>query len=59
MKRIERLGELVIKTISFPVRVALGLAKAIETKMPDTLDIPFEIKRKETTNGTSKEKPRD
>tara|TARA_R100001163_G_C5061142_1_gene198041 strand:+ start:1311 stop:1460 length:150 start_codon:yes stop_codon:yes gene_type:complete len=49
----------VIKTISFPVRVTLGLAKAIETNMPDTLDIPFEIKRKETTNGTSKEKPRD
>ena len=59
MKRIERLGELVIKTISFPVRVTLGLAKAIETNMPDTLDIPFEIKRKETTNGTSKERSRD
>jgi len=59
MKRIERLGELVIKTISFPVRVTLGLAKAIETNMPDTLDIPFEIKRKETTNGTSKEEPRN
>tara|TARA_R100000773_G_C4209650_1_gene109545 strand:+ start:935 stop:1084 length:150 start_codon:yes stop_codon:yes gene_type:complete len=49
----------VIKTISFPVRVTLGLAKAIETNMPDTLDIPFEIKRKETTNGTSKEEPRN
>ena len=47
MKRIEKLGEVLIRTFTLPIRVCVGVYKCIEKATPDTLEMPFEIKRKE------------
>ena len=53
MKRFEKLGDVTIKTITFPIRIFVGLINAIEKNMPDTLTVPYEIKKKkEENNGT-------
>ena len=51
MKRFEKLGDVTIKTITFPIRIFVGLINAIEQNMPDTLTMPYEIKKKEEKNG--------
>ena len=56
MKRIEKLGEYVVKTITLPIRVCVGVYKCIEKATPDTLEMPFEIKRKEETDGRTNQK---
>ena len=53
MKRIEKVGEVLIKTFTLPIRVCVGVYKCIEKATPDTLEMPFEIKRKEDTNGST------
>ena len=55
MKRIEKLGEVLVKTFTLPIRVCVGVYKCIEKATPDTLEMPFEIKskRKEDTNGST------
>jgi len=53
MKRIEKVGEVLIKTFTLPIRVCVGVYKCIEKATPDTLEMPFEIKRKEETDGKS------
>jgi len=52
MKRIEKVGEVLVSTFTLPIRVCIGLYKCIEKNTPDKLEMPFEIKRKEETNGT-------
>ena len=54
MKRIEKIGEHVVKAFTLPIRVCVGIYKCIEKATPDTLEMPFEIKRKEENNGNSK-----
>ena len=53
MKRIEKIGEHVVKAFTLPIRVCVGIYKCIEKATPDTLEMPFEIKRKEENNGNS------
>ena len=55
MKRIEKLGEVLVRTFTLPIRVCVGVYKCIEKATPDTLEMPFEIKskRKEDTNGST------
>jgi|TARA_B110000503_G_scaffold43395_1_gene70989 hypothetical protein len=48
MKRIEKIGEVVIKTITLPVRICLGIFNSVKRNMPERLEMPFEIKRKES-----------
>tara|TARA_B110000971_G_scaffold23629_1_gene21254 strand:- start:3 stop:158 length:156 start_codon:yes stop_codon:yes gene_type:complete len=50
MKRIENIGNHIVKTITFPIRVAIGMYKAIEEKTPQELEMPFEIKKKGEAN---------
>lgn len=47
MKRIEKIGDVVIKTITLPVRICLGIFNSVKRNMPERLTMPFEIKRKE------------
>ena len=47
MKRIEKVGEVLIRTFTLPIRICVGVYKCIEKATPDTLEMPFEIKRKE------------
>ena len=52
MKRIEKVGEVLVKTFTLPIRVCIGVYKCIEKSTPDTLEMPFTIKRKEEKDGT-------
>ena len=52
MKRFEKYGDVTIKTITFPLRALIGLSRCIEKNMPEKLEFPFELKKKEANNGT-------
>ena len=54
MKRIEKLGEIIVRTITLPLRICIGAWKSVEANMPEKIEVPIEIKRKEETNGDSK-----
>ena len=54
MKRFEKLGDVTIKTITFPIRIFVGLINAIEKNMPDTLTVPYEKKKKKEENDGTK-----
>lgn len=56
MKRINNIANEAIRFVTLPIRVSIGLFNAIYEHTPDTLEVPFEIKRKENDNG-NKEKP--
>ena len=49
MKRIEKLGETIVKIITYPIRATIGVCQCIHKSTPNTLDecLPFEIKKKE------------
>ena len=57
MKRIEKLGELLVRAITYPLRATIGVCRCIDKSTPDSLEdcMPFEIKskRKEDTNGNT------
>ena len=52
MKRFEKYGDVTIKTITFPLRALIGLSRCIEKNMPEKLEFPFELKKKEDKSGT-------
>ena len=56
MKRIEKVGVLLVRAITYPLRAAIGVCRCIDKSTPDTLEdcMPFEIKRKEETDGSTK-----
>jgi hypothetical protein len=43
MRRIEKVGEIIVKTITLPLRIIIGAWKSVESNMPDTLELPIEI----------------
>ena len=49
-KRFEKYGELLVRTITYPIRAAIGAGRCIHKSTPDTLEdcMPFTIKKKET-----------
>ena len=53
MKRFEKLGDVTIKIFTFPIRVIVGAVNAVEKNMPETLTMPYEIKKKEEKNARS------
>ena len=55
MKRIEKIGDGMIRAFTLPIRVCIGLYKGVEKNTPKRLEMPFEIKRKEDTDGRNKE----
>ena len=50
MKRIEKVGEQLVRAFTLPIRVCVGIYNCVEKATPDTLEMPFEIKRKEDKN---------
>ena len=50
MKRFEKLGDGAIQLVTLPVRIVLGAIYAVADKTPDTLDIPYELKKKGENN---------
>ena len=55
MKRIEKVGEYAVKAFTLPLRIGVGLYKAVKKEMPDKVEMPFEFKRKEETNVRTKD----
>jgi len=55
MKRIEKVGELLVRAITYPLRATIGVCRCIDKSTPDTLEdcMPFVIKKKEEKDGTS------
>ena len=51
MKRIEKIGEVIVKTITLPLRICIGAWKSVEANMPEKIEVPIEIKRKEEKDG--------
>jgi|TARA_R100001230_G_C5575425_1_gene95923 hypothetical protein len=45
-KRFEKYGDVAIKTLTLPVRIVVGVVNAVTKNMPETLEIPYELKRK-------------
>ena len=50
MRRIEKYGSCLIKTITLPLRALIGLYASVEKNMPETLEMPYEIKKKGESN---------
>ncbi len=54
MKRIEKVGEALVTSLTFPIRMCIGVCKAVEKNMPDTLEMPIEIKLKKENKNANK-----
>ena len=54
-KRFEKYGELLVRTITYPIRAAIGAGRCIHKSTPETLEdcMPFTIKKKEEKDGTN------
>ena len=52
MKRIEKVGEMLVRVITYPIRATIGVCQCIHKSTPETLDdcIPYTIKKKEENN---------
>ena len=57
MKRFEKLAQLLIRAVTYPLRATIGVCRCIDKSTPDTLEdcMPFEIKskKKEGKDATS------
>ena len=53
--RFEKYGELLVRTITYPLRATIGVCRCINKSTPDTLEdcMPFTIKKKEEKDGTN------
>jgi hypothetical protein len=51
MKRVEKYGNMLIKGLTLPVRIVVGVVNAVEKNMPDTLEFPYEVKKKSDKKG--------
>lgn len=58
MKRIDKLGEMIVRGITLPLRVCVGIYNTVEKNTPETLNdmFPYEIKRKESEDGSTRNK---
>ena len=65
MKRIEKVGELLVKGFTYPIRLSVGIIKCtdkvikcVRENTPKTLNgcMPFEIKKKEENDGNTSTK---
>jgi len=54
MKRIEKVGEVIVRPITLPLRICIGAWKSVEKICLRKIEVPIEIKRKEENNGDSK-----
>ena len=54
MTRIEKIGEVLVTSLTFPIRMCIGVCKAVEKNIPDTLEMPIEIKLKKDNKNADK-----
>jgi len=53
-KRFEKYGDVVLRGLTFIPRALIGLGICIKKNMPDKVEFPFELKKKEANNGREK-----
>ena len=51
MKRVEKYGNMLIRGLTLPVRIVVGIVNAVEKNMTDRLEMPYEIKKKSDKKG--------
>ena len=51
MKRVEKYGDMLIRGLTLPVRIVVGIVNAVEKNMPDTLEFPYEVKKRSDKKG--------
>ena len=51
MKRLEKNGDMLIRGLTLPVRIVVGIVNAVEKNMPERLEMPYEIKKKRDKKG--------
>ena len=51
MKRVVKYGNMLIQGLTLPVRIVVGIVNAVEKNMPDTLEFPYEVKKKSDKKG--------
>ena len=47
MKNIDKIKNETIKILTLPVRISIGFFNAVINNMPDKVEFPFEIRKKE------------
>ena len=53
MMRLKKLGDVVLSTATYPIRFCIGAYKAIDKHIPESIELPIEIKIKEDKDGNS------
>lgn len=56
MMRLKKLGDVVLSTCTYPIRFCIGAYKAIDKHIPESIELPIEIKIKEDKDGNSRDK---
>ena len=55
MKRVEKYGDMLMKWLTLPPRIIVGIVKgtvsSVEKNMPDRLEMPYELKIKSDKKG--------
>ena len=50
--RLKKLGDVVLSTATYPIRFCIGAYKAINKHIPESIELPIEIKVKEDKDGS-------
>ena len=48
MNRIAKATSTLLKILTIPARVTVGLIKAVQKEMPEQINLPYEIRKKAT-----------
>ena len=54
MMRLKKLGDVVFSTATYPIRFCIGAYRAIDKHIPESIELPIEIKLKEDNNGDAR-----
>ena len=53
MTRIKKIGDVVFSAATYPIRFCIGAYKAIDKHIPESIELPIEIKIKEDKDGNN------
>ena len=54
MMRLKKLGDVVFSTATYPIRFCIGAYRAIDKHIPESIELPIEIKLNEDNNGEAR-----
>lgn len=50
MNRITKAGNELFKILTLPIRICVGIYKAVEKEVPEKIELPYEITKKGVEN---------